>query len=406
MPAASATFTDAIYKLETTYGVLPSASGAQYLRRTSLALDLEKETYESNEQRTDSQVADFRHGARKATGKLAGELSAGSYADFFAAILRRDWNAPGDITGLSLTIAASGGNYTLTRAAGDFLAAGAMNVGSVWQISAGGVNANNLNKRFLVLNVTTLAITVTPLNGSTMTAEGPIASCTLSMPGKRNFMPTTAAAVLKSFAIEKYFGDLVQSEVYTGMKVKGCSVRLPATGLATVEFDMEGQNITVAAARYYNSPTVALGTKLFAAVNGVCRAAGAIVGNITGIEFTIMSGLQAEAVVGTNTRAEPFNGRLRMSGQVTTLFDSVTLRDAFLAESEVELIVALTGDNLANPQFMSFAMTRCKLGKAGKSDQTDAGVIQTIPFTALLQVNGGPGTKYEATTLLVQDGNA
>lgn len=404
MPNASSTFTDAIIKSETTYGVLPGASGAQYMRRTALTLDLKKETYESNEQRPDSQVADMRHGARQVVGKYSGELSPATYAEFIANILRRDWASPGDITGLTLTIASASGNYTITRSAGDFLSNSGMNVGSVWRINAGAVNSSNLNKRLLVLNATSTVLTVTPINGSTLVPEGPISGCTLNFPGKRNYMPASTPTP-KSMTVEKWFTDVAQSEVYTGIKVKQAAFKIPSTGLAMVDFDLEGQDVTTGTSRYFTSPSAATSTPLLAAVNGVVRAAGVIVGNVTGVEFNITAGLKAESVVGSNTRAEPFNGRLRASGQFTALFNNATLRDAFIAESEVELIFVLTGDNSGNTPFMAFAMTRVKLGAADKSDATDAGVVQTFPFTALLQINGGAGTKYENTTIMIQDSN-
>ena len=52
------------YKKETTFGVLPAASGAQTIRRVSSAFNLTKETYQSEEIRTDYHIQDFRHGVR------------------------------------------------------------------------------------------------------------------------------------------------------------------------------------------------------------------------------------------------------------------------------------------------------------------------------------------------------
>lgn len=406
MPNASSTYTQVAVKQETTYGVLPGAASAASLRRVSVEIDLEKDTYESNEQRDDLQVADMRHGARKATGKIVGELSCGSYADWFAGVVKRDWSTVANVASLTITIAsAGGGTYTIARSTGDYTTEAGLKVGSVWQINTGPVNAINLAKRFLVLNVTTLSITVIPLNNTAMFPEGPIAGCALSMPGKRNFVPLSGH-INKSFAVEKWFSDVAQSEVYTGIRPTQAMVKLPGTGLATVEFAVEGQNMVAAAARYFTSPAAASGSATLAAVNGICRAAGVLVANITGFDFTIASPLSAEAVVGSNTRAEPFSGRVRVSGNFTALFDTATLRDAFIAETEIELVVAMTGNNLDNGPFMAFQMPRCKIGKVGKSDQTDAGVVQSFSFTALLQVSGGSGTKWEQTTLLMQDSNA
>jgi hypothetical protein len=81
------------YKVESTWGTVPAAGSAQLLRRVSSDLDLKKETYESNEIRTDYQVADFRHGVRRVAGSIRGELSPLTYSDFLAAALRKAWAA-------------------------------------------------------------------------------------------------------------------------------------------------------------------------------------------------------------------------------------------------------------------------------------------------------------------------
>ena len=59
---ATGVFKQIATKVETTYGVSPSVGGAQLLRRTDFALDISKDTYQSNEIRTDLQISDFRHG--------------------------------------------------------------------------------------------------------------------------------------------------------------------------------------------------------------------------------------------------------------------------------------------------------------------------------------------------------
>jgi hypothetical protein len=77
------------YKAESTWGTAPGASGAQLLRRVTSTLDLKKQTYRSNEIRSDYQVNDMRHGVRSVEGTINGELSPGTYKDFLAAAVRK-----------------------------------------------------------------------------------------------------------------------------------------------------------------------------------------------------------------------------------------------------------------------------------------------------------------------------
>src|SRR5690348_14303670 len=89
------------YKVESTWGVAPSASGAQLLRRVTSDLSLKKQTYESNEVISHLQRVEFRHGIRSVEGSINGELSPGTYKDFMAAALRRAFAAVAAITGAS-----------------------------------------------------------------------------------------------------------------------------------------------------------------------------------------------------------------------------------------------------------------------------------------------------------------
>lgn len=139
-------------KAESTYGTLPTAASAQLLRRVKSEVNLAKETYASNELRTDFQIADFRHGVRRVEGSLSGELSPGTYKDFFSYALKRDWAAVTAIASASITITGTGPTYTLARAAGSWLTDGVKN-GSVIRLSVGTFNAANVNKNLLVIDI-------------------------------------------------------------------------------------------------------------------------------------------------------------------------------------------------------------------------------------------------------------
>jgi hypothetical protein len=402
MPAASGVFKTLAYKVESTYGTAPGASGAQYLRRVTSDLALTKDTYQSNEIRTDQQMQDMRHGVRRVQGTLSGELSPGSYADFMAAALRRDFAAVSAVSSLSLTIAGAG-PYTITRAAGDWLTSG-IKKGDVVRITAGSVNASNLNKNLLITGMTATVLTVRVLNGSALVAEGPIASCTVTLPGKKTFAPTSSHTN-KSYSIEHWFGDLVQGELYTGCQPSGLDIQLPASGLATVGIGITGQGVTTSSSQYFSTPTAASTSGLLAAVNGLLTIGGTPVGALTGLSLNVQSNRTGDPVVGSNVIPTLFPGRILCSGQATAYFDSVTLRDAFLNESEFELICALSADNTAASAFMSFTLPRVKANGHSLSDG-ESGLVATIPFQALLPTTGGSGVANELTTISIHDSAA
>lgn len=398
MPAASPLYTVHAYKPETTYGTLPSAGGAQILRRTSCTLDLDKDAYESQEQRTDLQRADFRHGVRRVTGKLSGELSCGSYADFLACALKRDWTTIANTTGLTLTIATSGSGYTIDRATGDWLADGKLKVGATFKLTGG--TAANINKTLLVLNMTATRLTVVTFNGATLTPETSVAGYTVNALGKINYIPSSGH-LARSLAVEKWYADLAKSETYTGVRPTAVAMKMPPTGLATIEFDLLGQDMVSANAQYFASATAVLSTGLMVSVNGAVRVGGTLQGSLTGLDINIKCPWAADPVVGTNVLPETVPDTVTVSGSMTVNFDSVALRDAFLAESEVEVIFGLAADGTVLPSVLSMCLPRVKLTSHKKTDEGGKYVSATVNFEALLYSTAG--TKYETTTIWMQD---
>lgn len=402
MTNAAGQYKSVAYKVESTFGTAPSAGSAQLLRRVQSTLDLSKDTYESNEIRTDFQTADYRHGVRRVKGGINGELSAGTYKDFMAAALKRAFAAVTAITGATVTIAGSG-PYTVTRSAGSFLTDG-VKVGDVIRLSVGTLNALNINKNLMVTALTATVATVITLNGSAMAAEGPITTTTITVVGKKTFTPQTGHTDL-SYSIEHFHSDITQSELFTGCKVAKISLGLPPTGMATIGFEFMGKDMTPAQAQYYTSPSAVTTTGNLSAVNGVVRLNDATVAILTGLSLTIDSPFTGDPVVGSNTVPTLFPGKVGVSGQATVYFADETLRDVFVDETEVSLYLAFTADNTAASDFVAFSLPRIKLGGASKNDG-QGGLVQTMPFKALFNSSGGTGIATEATTLSVQDSAA
>jgi len=390
------------YKVESTYGTVPAAAASQALRRVTSDINLTKETYQSNEIRTDYQVADFRHGIRAVEGTVNGELSPLTYSDFMAAATRKAWAATSALTAVSVTIAAASSDWTITRAAGSYYTDG-VKIGDVIRLSVGTLNAANINKNLLVIGMSSATVmTVQPLNGVAMVAEGPITGTTITVIGKKTWVPTTGHTNL-SYSIEHWFNDLSLSEVFSGCKVGNIDVQLPATGMATIGVNFVGKDITTAASEYFTTPTAQTSSGVLTAVNGLLYVGGTKVATVTGLNFSINANLTSEAVVGSNSKPESFLGRVTVSGQFTAFFENATLRDIFINETESSLICAFSTNNTATADFLSFSFPRIKTGGATKDDG-EKGLIQTIPFTALYNSAGGATTaSTHQTTIQIQD---
>ena len=384
---------------ETQWGVAPAAGTARLLRRVTANFNLTKENYQSEELRQSQQVADMRHGTRSATGSINGELSAGSYSDLMEALVARDFAAVAPATGLSITIAAAGDNWTVTRATGSWLTSG-FGPGLTVRLTAGTFNAANLNKNLLVLSATATVLTVRVLNGTALVAEGPIATATAAVVGRTTFVPLTGHTD-QSFTVEERYTDINQFERYVGMTVNNMSVSIPANGMATVDFGLVGRDMDRATnTAYFTAPTAQSSTGIVAGVNGLLVLNGTPVAIVTSADFAIDRATENAAVVGSNSLAAIFTGRITASGNMSLYFFNGDARDMFNNESEVSVIFTLTEGSLAASNAISFTFPRIKLGGFDKADG-EQGIVATVPFTALENsvTTGG----FPASTVLIQD---
>lgn len=383
---------------------------AQYLRRVTSNLDMKKDTYQSNEMRADRQIADFRHGVRSIEGSISGELSPGTYEKFMAAILRKAWAA-----GVTMNVAAADnvaaantatatGTFTRDDVGGSFITDG-FKVGDVvrftgWDTPATGNNAHN----FIITALTATVMTVTGLDGvgPVTRAKGDTVACAVQ--GKKVWIPTTGHTE-DWFSIEHAYTDVDLSEVFWDCKVNSLDIKLPATGISTIDVGIMGLNATnyaAGSAPYFTAVLAAATSGVLAAVNGALYVQGTKIALLTGMDFNIAGNLTSEAVVGSNVKPDIFDGKVVVTGNMTVYFQDATFRDYFQNETEVSINAAFTTSNDANADFLAFSMPRVKVGGASKDDG-DKGIIQTMPFTALFNTAGSSTVNTEATTLSIQD---
>lgn len=402
MTIAVGPFKQLAIKKETVWGTLAGASGSQFIRRKTAALDEVRSTFGSDEVRTDQQRGTYVHGGRHTEGNITGDLSGGTYQMLMQSHMRRDMTAVTALTGMSITIAGAGPTYTVTRAAGDFLAGG-IKQGMVVQLTMGSFNALNINKNLWVVSATATVLTVIPWGNQQMFAEGPIASATLTVPGKITYIPASGHTN-DSYTMEIRQTDIAQYEVHSGCRISTMDLNLQPGGIAEVQFGVLGRGYGQApgGTPYFTSPTAAGNAAGVSAVNGVLRAAGGQLAVVTGLSIKSNGSMTTGDVVGSNYTPDVFAGPIIVNGQLTAYFDSATIRDAFYNESIVSLAVVMYAGTTANAASLSFVVPAIKFGAAQKSDGPGP-VILTCPFEAIVNSAGGAGTDTEATSLWVHD---
>lgn len=404
MPVAQGINKKTVYKKQTGLGNAATGNGGQVVRRTSSVFQAQPDTFATNEIVSHQQSTGVGLGVVKPAGKIDGLLSPGTYAVLLASLLRKDMTVGVSATGASITIAASGQNWTLTRAAGSYLTDG-FKIGDVVRLTAGAFNVANSQKNLLVIGVTALALTVKVLNNTALVAEGPIATATVAVAGKKSLVPLTGHTT-DYYTFEEWYADLSRSEVYNDQQIAQAQLNLPATGNATISLDTVGRSRTLGSAQVLTTPTAETTTDILTAVNGVVLVNGAPVVNITGAQITINGNTQhSEAVVGSNIVDDLQRGDVAVSGSFTAKFDGVTLQTIFEARSTTSLVLAITTNSTANADVLVINVPMIKL-TGDAPDDGEKAIIRTYPFTAQINSAGGANLATDQTIISIQDSAA
>lgn len=387
---------------ETTFGTLASGTGRQ-LRRVNFTMSLNKDAYQSNEILPSMQLRDARHGIRRVNAAMNGQLSPGSYTEFFENMLRKTFVAGATAASLTIT-AVVGPPGTFSRASGSWLTDG-FKVGDIVRFTgftAGAVSNNAKNYR--ISDLTATLMTVSGVSPETVVAAASAASITCTVVGKKTFVPPTGHVFL-SHTIEDWNPDglTATSNRGLGMTMQTARLQLPPTGFATLDFQLVGQDMPVLGTQAYASATAPNSANSLAAVNGRVRFNGADVAYITGATFAIACPVDAPPVVGNNITPAVFAGVISVSGSLNALLADNSLLTLFDQEQEVDLHFWLTTGSTANSDFMSFVMNRVKLMSNQRND-SDRALMQSMNFSALEHVTGtGSGTKFDSSTIIIQD---
>lgn len=380
----------------------PGASGAQVLRRVSVGLTLSKDTYQSNEIRSDRQIGDFRHGTKRVQGPVSGELSPLTYADWFEAAFRGTWSASAVSKDQTQFTSAAADNATskFTFAAGNPVTEG-FRVGMIVRFGTLS-DADNNGKNFLILafgGTQNREMTVYPAPDS----HSADTSFTIASVGRLLTVPASGH-VSRKVAVEVWNEDVDVARLFTECRVAGFNMQLPASGMSTVEFPVMGRNLAIyedSDAPFFSSPSAATTTGLLAAVNGLLRIGGEVVAYVTGANVQMDMSPSGDPVVGSNLVPEIFLGRANVTGQITAFFENPDLIQSFIDEDEIELMFYLTTTSAIDTPAVVVYLPRVKLGGADLQTQGEGGQSITLPFQALRYEGAAPGV--ESTTIQIFD---
>lgn len=384
-----------VYKKELVlWGTKAVAAGGSYLRRVTGSFQLEKESYSSNEILTSQQVRDMRHGTRKSTGSISGEISGSGYEDFIQAILRKDFVA-GATTGAVVTISATATTNLFTRSSGSYITDG-FGVGSV--ISNSGFAAAGNNGLFVVTAISTTVLTVLPLAGQVIVTVIAGATVTILEKGRKTYIPLTAHTD-DSFTFEEYYPEIPLSRTFLGQQVDTMAISMQPNAMATIDFGFLGKDAEAATGTaYFTSPTAIGSEASYTGSDGLLLINGTSNGVVTSLSLNVASNIQQESVIGSNSIGAKSRGKVMVTLDGSAIFDSSTILNYFDGETEISMqYIFMSADDT---QAFSIYLPRVKIG-TGNTDDGEKVIILTFSGQALEYTGAGVGV--EKTTIKIQD---
>lgn len=400
MPVAQGINKTVAYKKQSALGTPASGASGQYVRRETASFNLMKDTFQADEILTHQQNTGATYGVAKTEGSLSGVLSANAYATIIASLMRNDLTATTAITGLSLTIAGSD-PWTVTRSTGNFLTGG-IKIGDVVRITAGTYTGTARDINMLVTGVTATVLTVVVPNGSTLTTQGPIATSTVTVIGKKSIVPTTGHTN-DYYTFEEWYNDLTRSRLYGDVQPASVDLSVPATGNSKIDIAFVGLTRTKGGTQILTSPTAASTGTILSSSNAYVIIAGTrtLVGTSASLKIDGKVA-HGEANIGSRTISDLYRGDVSVSGSVSLVHDAETTSDLFTNETAAAITIVLFADNTASSEFVSFVIPRAKFMGDGIDDGKKQ-LVGTYPFTAEILTTGGAALANDQTILSMQD---
>jgi hypothetical protein len=192
-----------------------------------------------------------------------------------------------------------------------------------------------------------------------------------------------AGVTRRSFTLERKFADLATPEFhrYTGCEFNTFAMSVSPNAIVTATFGVIGKGLTLAttaiASSTYASPSA---VQPFDSFTGSITEGGSPIAVVTSIEMTLENGLEPLFAVGSVTTNRPSIGKSRLTGTMTTYFESKTLYEKFINETSSSIVLTLV--DLAGNEY-EFDMPNVKYN-SGQPDVSGEGAVTiSMDFIAL-----------------------
>ena len=191
-----------------------------------------------------------------------------------------------------------------------------------------------------------------------------------------------AGTTRRSFTIERQFADIGEYHRYDGCEVNTLALSIAPNAVVTATFGLLGSGYSIGTAILTGATYGAASTTSpFDSFTGTINEGGSAIAVATSLELNLDNGMETMFVIGSNKTLEPSIGRSNVTGTMTVYFESKTMLEKFINETESSLsftLVDLDGN--------SYQITLPRIRyTGGQPDVSGEGpVTLSMPFQALL----------------------
>ena len=154
-----------------------------------------------------------------------------------------------------------------------------------------------------------------------------------------------AGTTRRSFTLERSFADLSTQEYhrYTGCEVNSLALSVAPNSMVTLTLGWIGKDLTLNTTKVTGSTYAAdAGETPFDSFTGSISEGGSTIATVTALEMTLENGIEPLFSVGSATTNRPAIGKSRVTGTLTTYFESKALYSKFIDETSSSISLTLT----------------------------------------------------------------
>lgn len=372
---------------ESTQGTTPSTPVFKPIRNTGTTLKLEKTTITSAEIVSHRQITDVRHGNYQVGGDVPVELSYGSHDDLLEELFGGTWAVKATKTAATISATASDNSYN--DSGNGFVTAG-FEVGDIVVVTGFTGSALNNIARGVLTSVAAGKLIVGGTDGDVIVDDAAGESVTIA----------TVSSVLKGgttrrfSTFERKFDDITQYLRYTGCEVNTMSLAVAPNAMATATFGVVGLGADPADGSIISGATysAATTTSPMDSFTGTIEENGSAVAVVTQIQLEVANGIEALFAVGSKPAVGMSIGRFSITGTLTVFFDSVTMLNKFINETESDLMFE-TSDVAGN--LLRWKIPRIKYNGAPPDVGGEGPVTLAMPIQGLYDATSATSLSVE-----------